>query len=99
MKALVVIENATLDALASRGDLDIPCLAAFRARVSGLKPESCRCRRSVAARERNQAYTEARRCLAALDPESRVRLKAALDARQVRLIYAQPTGKGMQLTF
>jgi hypothetical protein len=100
MQDLVVIEDGVILSLVSKPEFtqSIPCLAnkAEMLKTSGGGCGSCAAKRRARAQ---QTMSGIKSCLAALSPQKKTELKQLLNAKQLRVVYTNASGKVVQLTF
>ncbi len=102
LRPLVIVENATLDALASdpRYVEVVPCFATFLARRKTAYAKGCsRCGRAAANRAASDAYNEAKQCIVGMDGDRKRRFKELLQTTQVRVVFTTTDGRMMKFTF
>lgn len=99
MNDLVIIEDSTvLTMLQDRRFSDaIPCL--FNKAETFRTTTGCgSCARKRQEKQRSE-MAKIKSCLAALSPDKKTALKQLLGAKKVRVVFVNPTGQVVQLTF
>jgi hypothetical protein len=97
---MAVLEDSTiLTMLQNKAFTDaIPCL--FN-KYEIFRPGGAGC--STCARKRQEKQrtemAKIKSCLAALAPDKKTKLKQLLNTKKVRIVYVNPTGQVVQLTF
>lgn len=100
MVDLVVIEDSTILTMLNdaRFTSEIPCLQ-NKVEIFRQGNTPCgECARKRQARQR-QEMAALKACLANLSAEKKTALKQLLNAKKVRVVYANPEGDVVQLTF
>tara|TARA_Y100001938_G_scaffold150895_1_gene244222 strand:+ start:3843 stop:4142 length:300 start_codon:yes stop_codon:yes gene_type:complete len=99
MQELVIIENSTIAAMLDDAEVvsQLPCLQ--NATTLAAKPKSgCgKCGRKNAAKAAE--YTSIKNCLAGMASEGKRQLKKILNAKKVRIVYLNNSGRVIKLTF
>jgi hypothetical protein len=85
---LVVIENQTIDTLASNAGVvaSVPCLKAYRDGKAELRSKSCRRCGQVKNQTANEFYARIKDCLGMTSADGLRPIFDALDTRQLRII-------------
>ena len=100
MVDMVTIEDSTVLTMLqdARFTSEIPCLF-NKLEVFRNGPGSCgACARKRQQKQRTE-MAAIKACLAALAPDKKQALKNLLGAKKVRVVFAQPSGEVVQLTF
>jgi hypothetical protein len=99
MTDLAVIEDSTiLTMLQDRRFSDaIPCLF-NKSEVFRTHTGCGSCARKRQEKQRSE-MAKIKSCLAALSPEKKTALKQLLGAKKIRVVFVNPTGQVVQLTF
>jgi hypothetical protein len=97
MPAVVSIENATIDRMASDKKFtdEFPCLGAVKS-VTAARGGCGRCRKR---RAQNNAYSKAKSCLAGMGSVKKLKLKEMLQAEKILITYAGAGGNVIKLSF
>lgn len=100
MTDLVVIEDSTILSLIKDSTYEqaIPCFANKKEIFQNTGGGCGSCAAKRRARQK-QSLAGIKSCLAALSPEKKTELKSLLNAKQIRIVYTNPSGKVVQLTF
>lgn len=100
MATVVVIEDSTIASLIMNQTIAdaIPCLTNKRGLLGGSSGGCGSCARKRQQKVREE-YAKIKSCLAALSPEKKAELKKYLNAEQIKVVFTNPTGKTMQMTF